>query len=239
MAPTADFPPIRACIFDMDGLLINSEDIITLSINELLQSYRKPPLPRSLRAQMMGVPNSSNSDLFHNWAQLPTSRVDWAHTSREEIYANFTRCEPLPGAMDILSQLSNAANVNGEPIELALASTTKTHSYHIKTSRTETKQLMEYFKPERRILGDDERIPAGRGKPAPDIYLLALEVINASWTSGSDAITPKECLVFGDSAAGVEAARRAGMRVIWVPHADLAAYFQGRKEEILAGRLEA
>ncbi|UKZ83207.1 hypothetical protein TrVFT333_011012 [Trichoderma virens FT-333] len=66
-----DFPAIRACIFDMDGLLINSEDIITQSTNQLLEKYSRPTFTRSIRAQLMGIPDSTNGDVFHNWAQLP------------------------------------------------------------------------------------------------------------------------------------------------------------------------
>ncbi|CAG7989740.1 unnamed protein product [Penicillium nalgiovense] len=62
----ADFPVIRACIFDMDGLLINTEDLITLSTNQLLQKYGRPAFTRSIRAQLMGVPDSTNGDVFHN-----------------------------------------------------------------------------------------------------------------------------------------------------------------------------
>ncbi|KAJ5466997.1 hypothetical protein N7475_004749 [Penicillium sp. IBT 31633x] len=69
-----NFPAIRACIFDMDGLLLNSEDMITISTNKLLKQYGRPPLTRSIRAQMMGVPNSKNGDIFHNWAKLPITR---------------------------------------------------------------------------------------------------------------------------------------------------------------------
>jgi pseudouridine-5'-monophosphatase len=47
---------------------------------------------------------------------------------------------------------------------------------------------------------------------------------------------PNECLVFEDSVAGVEAGRRAGMRVVWVPHPDVAVEYQARQKDVLAGR---
>ena len=50
-------------------------------------------------------------------------------------------------------------------------------------------------------------------------------------------ITPEECLVFEDSIAGVEAARRAGMRVVWVPPPKLLDLCQGWLDEVLAGRM--
>ncbi|EPS26184.1 hypothetical protein PDE_01120 [Penicillium oxalicum 114-2] len=133
------FPAIRACIFDLDGLLINSEDIITLSTNKLLKNYGRPAFTPSIRAQLMGVPDSTNGDVFHNWAKLPISH--------------------------------------------------------------------------RQVLGDDPRLGSSR-KP----------------------ILPNECLVFEDSVARVEAGRRAGMRVIWVPHPDMAVEYAARQKDVLAGR---
>ena len=44
-------PVVRACIFDVDGLLINSEDIYTEAMNNLLHEYGKPDLPWSIKAR--------------------------------------------------------------------------------------------------------------------------------------------------------------------------------------------
>jgi pseudouridine-5'-monophosphatase len=217
----------------MDGLLINSEDIITDSINQVLAKYGRPAITGSIRAQIMGVPDSTNNDIFHNWAQLPIPREKFAHEYKEEIYRNFHNCKPMPGSEKLLSALSRARNVDGEPILLGLASSTKTESYELKVTQPETKRLLDFIHPDRRILGGDSRLCHGRGKPAPDTYMLALQVLN----SGSQKpIMPNECLVFEDSVTGFEAGRRAGMRVIWVPHPDVAIEYDSRKEDILAGR---
>ncbi|KAH8810883.1 HAD-like domain-containing protein [Xylogone sp. PMI_703] len=220
----------------MDGLLINSEDVITQSINQLLEKYGRPMFTPSVRAQLMGVPDSSDGDVFHNWAQLPISREQWAHESREQMHLNFQNCEPLPGAEKLLSNLSRAHSASGNRIELALASSTKSSSYELKISRPETSRLLNFFHPSRRILGDDPRVRQGRGKPAPDVYLVALEALNSTATSEGNPIMPNECLVFEDSVIGVEAGRRAGMRVVWVPHPGLAVEYQTRQKEVLAGR---
>lgn len=51
-----DLPPIKACIFDMDGLLINTEQLYTEVTNELLARYNKPKIPMELKTRIMGVP---------------------------------------------------------------------------------------------------------------------------------------------------------------------------------------
>lgn len=233
----SSFPAIRACIFDLDGLLINSEDIITLVINQLLEKYERPLLTRSIRALLMGVTDSTNSDVFHNWAQLPIPREQFAQESSELMRRQFTNCVPLIGTEKLLSTLSHARSISGDRISLALASGTKSHTYKLKASKPETKQLLSFFQSERMVLGDDPRVRKGRGKPFPDIHLAALQSLNSTADAGQTAIMPNECLVFEDSVIGVEAARRAGMRVIWVPHSDMAIEYQSREQCVLAGRI--
>lgn len=91
-------PVIRACIFDMDGLLINTKDLITLSTNQLLEKYGRPAFTQSIQAKLMGVPDSTNGDVFHNWAKLPIFREQFAHEWTEQIRQHFPNCKPLPGA---------------------------------------------------------------------------------------------------------------------------------------------
>jgi pseudouridine-5'-monophosphatase len=96
--------------------------------------------------------------------------------------------------------------------------------------------MFDVFPPSQKVLGDDERIPKGRGKPMPDIYELALETVNAGLRQrGEQEVARNECLVFEDSVPGVEAGRRAGMRVIWCPHPGLIEEYKGRYGEVLAG----
>ncbi|EAU29640.1 predicted protein [Aspergillus terreus NIH2624] len=171
--------------------------MITLATNQLLEQYGRPALTASIRAQLMGVPDSTNGDVFHNWAKVPIPREQFAGELKDQMRKNFQNCTPLPGAEKLLLNLSRARNAAGDRIELALASSTKSQRFELKISRPETKQLLGFFPPERRVLGDDSR-----------------------------PILPSECLVFEDSVPGVEAGRRAGMRVIWVPHPDVAAEYQ-------------
>lgn len=120
--------------------------------------------------------------------------------------------------------------------DLHLALATSSHSKNFKLKTSDKHHLFSAFPHAQRVLGDDPRIPVGRGKPAPDIYLLALETINKRLrANGEEEITPAECLVFEDSVPGVEAGRRAGMRVVWCPHPELLNLYQGREREVLAG----
>lgn len=139
---------------------------------------------------------------------------------------HFTKTQPLKGVAKLLKDLSNTSDPN---IRLALATSSHRGNFFIKTNHLE--ELFSVFPEQQRILGDDPRIPPGRGKPAPDIYLLALKSINDAQNS---VIRPEECLVFEDSVPGVEAGRRAGMQVIWCPHPDLLEEVESHGEDKVA-----
>ncbi|OCL10521.1 HAD-like protein [Glonium stellatum] len=210
MAISSSLPPIRACLFDMDGLLIDSEDLYTICTNEVLREYGRPDLPWSIKAQLQGRPRPEAQRIFHAWAQLPLTPTEFDDKQSQLQRKYFPR------------------------IYLALATSSHTGNFHLKTAHLSS--LFSIFAPLHRVLGDDPRIAPGRGKPAPDIYLLALETINASLREkGERELRPDECLVFEDSVPGVEAGRRAGMQVIWCPHPELLEEYRGREKDVLAG----
>ncbi|KAL2358304.1 HAD-like domain-containing protein [Cryomyces antarcticus] len=231
MAPSkTNLPAIRACLFDMDGLLIDSEDWYTVCTNEVLREYGKPDLPWDIKAQLQGRPGPEAGKIFSEWAQLPISRADFMTKSVALQRKYFPRTQPLPGVRALLSTLQAAHT------HIALATSSHAGNFGLKTGHLT--DLFAAFPEDNRVLGDDPRIPPGRGKPAPDIYLLALETVNARlWRDGGVErdITPAECLVFEDSVPGVEAGRRAGMQVVWCPHPGLLNEYRGREKEVLAG----
>jgi pseudouridine-5'-monophosphatase len=185
----------------------------------------------------MGVPGSSHGDTFHEWAKLPIPRTQFREELREEQIKLFPECKPLPGVERLLQALADAKNVKGDEIQMALASSTETPNFEMKTTNLDVKNMFNVFDEHRRVLGDDPRLEKGRGKPAPDIFLLALKCINESLPPNETPIEPQECLVFEDSVPGVEAGRRAGMRVLWVPHVALAAEYVGKEPVVLAGHM--
>ncbi|KAH7116304.1 HAD-like domain-containing protein [Dactylonectria macrodidyma] len=151
----------------------------------------------------------------------------------------FPAHNPLRGVTELLADLGRANGVkdgsdNRRRVHVALATSSHEHNFKLKTDHLT--DLFSVFPSYCRVLGDDPRLQPGRGKPLPDIFLLALETINDSLAMGEEPIKPEECLVFEDSVSGVEAGRRAGMRVVWVPHPGLKEEYDGREGEVLAGR---
>jgi pseudouridine 5'-phosphatase len=232
----------------MDGLLIDSEDIYTEITNTILREHDRPNLPWSIKAQLQGRPGPAAGKIFHQWAQLPLSKEDFFKRQAELQADLFHKCKPLPGVEELLSKLKTSHTKistgegrlspgrGGRKVRLALATSSHSKNFEIKTASM--KDMFAVFPQRHVVLGDDHRIPKGRGKPLPDIYLLALQGVNETLAAEGECetpISPEECLVFEDSVPGVEAARRAGMRVVWVPHPGLLEVYKGREEEVLAG----
>lgn len=218
----------------MDGLLINTEDIYTLCHNILLATHSSGPMTWDIKSQLQGRPASESiRRLLAHFNLASVDPIEYAtqlHVVQEQEFRN---AAPLPGAPMLLRNLAGA---NGGKMKIALATSSNKAHFDIKTEHLS--DLFSIFPPQHRILGDDPRIPKGKGKPSPDIYLLALQTINDSLGEGETPIKPEECLVFEDGIPGVVAGRRAGMRVLWVPHEGLAAQMVGREGEVLAGRSE-
>lgn len=227
--PSSNTPPcIRAALFDMDGLLIDSEDLYTIATNTILQRYDRPLLPWSIKAQLQGRPGPQAGAIFHKWAQLPIPHEQFLEEQKELQTKLFPTTKPLPGVLDLLKGLKQRG------VHMALA--TSSHAGNFKLKSSHLPELFKYFAPEHQVLGDDPRIPAGRGKPAPDIYLLALSTLNKTLEAqGQPPIQPEECLVFEDSVPGVESGRRAGMQAVWCPHPELLTEYKGKEKEVLAG----
>ncbi|KXH25935.1 haloacid dehalogenase-like hydrolase [Colletotrichum salicis] len=244
MAPRTEFPPVRACLFDMDGLLLDTEDLYTACINIILEQYGRPLLPWNIKAKLQGRPGPDATRIFHEWAQLPIAHDEYHQKLSALQRQIFPSTKPLPGIPQLLQNLGRTRYFDHKPeaadgktaqrVHIALA--TSSHEANFKLKSDHLTELFSVFPSQRRVLGDDTRIGAGRGKPNPDIFLLALKTINESLPEGEKPITPEECLVFEDSVPGVEAGRRAGMRVIWCPHKMLLKEYAGREKEVLAGR---
>lgn len=226
----------------MDGLLLDTEDIYTQCINIILSKYGRPPLPWSIKAKLQGRPGPQANELFHDWAKLPMSNEEYLAEYSALQRQHFPNAKALAGVEQLLADLGrtrwwdvkDTKHADPKRVHIALATSSNSNNFALKSAHLT--DLFSVFQSPHRVLGDDKRIQPGRGKPLPDIYLLALQTLNDTLPSAEKPITPEECLVFEDSIPGVEAGRRAGMRVIWCPHPELKKLHEGREDEILAGR---
>ncbi|KAI1795624.1 HAD-like protein [Ganoderma leucocontextum] len=223
---TTQRPKIEYVIFDMDGLLIDSERVYTDVTNELLAPYGKE-MTWDIKAGLMGKPErEAAAHLLSFFPDLPPSfTIDYYLTARRELQdLRWPSVRPLPGALKLVQHLG----AHGVP--LALATGSQRRNFELKSAHLGA--LFDRFGG-RVVCADDGLFERGRGKPHPDIFLVAAErflgrevgmgeVLEGSVSEVQRAVRAKG-LVFEDGIPGVQAGKRAGMNVVWVPDANLVS----------------
>jgi len=183
---------VGAVIFDLDGLLVDSEPLAANAMKGFLAGYGIEPDPM-IQSRMLGRRLSEAIAIAREVYRLPAElEVLSEEYSIARMAALRGSVRAFPGAAEILQSVRAA----GIPMALA----TSGMRSHADISLTET-GLAGRFDIE--VTGDD----VTRGKPAPDLFLLAATRLG---------VEPAGAVVLEDSALGVAAALAAGMRVIAV-----------------------
>jgi len=182
-------------IFDLDGVLLDTEIIYTRVTQQIVARFGKT-FDWSIKSQMVGKPSIESARHLVRTLELPLSPEEYL-AEREAIFeTEMPRAETKAGALEFVAGLAS------RKVPMALATSSTQESFALKSTRHAA--LFAYF--DAIVLGDDPRLE--RGKPAPDIFLLAASEIDAE---------PAQCLVFEDAPAGVQAALAAGMMVVGLP----------------------
>ncbi len=188
--------PIQAVIFDMDGVLIDSEPFWRNTEIEIFQTLGIF-LTDEMCASTAGMPIRAVVKHWYNKTPWDTSRIDiptLADTITEEV-ANKVRKQgtALAGVVRTLQLLQN----NG--IRIALASSSDHYLIHTVIDRLDIRSFFEVVSS-----GQDVQ----HGKPHPSIFMLTADLLKIPYT---------DCCVIEDSINGVIAAKAASMRCIAVP----------------------
>lgn len=209
----------------MDGTLINTEDIYTEVSNELLKKFDKGPMTWDIKIKLQGRPGPEATQIMIESFDLPCTSAEFSKLAMEIQESKWIECGFLPGAIELIEDLKN------KNIPIALGTSSNTVSFKRKTSHLA--HGFQHFK-NHIVTGDDPRIPPGRGKPHPDIWLACLDSLNAERRSQN--LTPidiTECLVFEDGVPGVISGIAANARVIWIPDANAVKQLNGKEVDII------
>lgn len=192
------YKPVTHCIFDMDGLLLDTECIYEKSVREICRSFGKD-YPFEVRVKVMGTTEQNTAATVIRELSLPITVEQFLHTLDDLVREEFTRLNLMKGAARLLRHLHESN------IPFCLATSSGKEMAEIKmSSHSELFKLFSHY-----VMGSTDP-EVKQGKPAPDIFLIAANRFK-------DKPHPSKCLVFEDSPNGVKAAVAAGMQVVMVP----------------------
>ena len=184
---------IEAVVFDLDGLLLDTEQVWD-QVREELVRERGGRWHDRAQADMMGMSSTEWSRYLHEELGLPEPPEELNRLVVERMEERYRRQLPLvDGAVEAVRRLADrwplglASSSNRPLIDLAL----------------ELMGIAELF---RATVSSEE---VDRGKPAPDVYLEAARRLE---------VRPKNAVAVEDSASGIRSAKAAGMAVIAVPN---------------------
>ena len=190
---TSPASSLQAVVFDLDGLMFNTEDLYQQTGHELCQRRGKE-FTGDLIDQMMGRQSRQALQIMIEWHDLDDTVERLAAESMEIMFDLLPeRLEPMPGLMDLLISLEEATVPKG----IATGS-----------NRTFAEHVLRQFDLHARFSFVLTAEDTTHGKPAPDVYLLAAE---------KHGLEPAQVMVLEDSQIGCRAAVAAGTHAVAVP----------------------
>ncbi|MCP4170796.1 MAG: HAD family phosphatase [Fuerstiella sp.] len=190
----SDFPPIEAVVFDLDGLMLNTEDVFDLAGNELM-SRRGMQMTDDIRHRMLGRRPDEAFQALKDLSGITDDIADLKQETRDlfaEIAENHLHV--MPGLLSLL------AEVERRKIPKAVATS---------SPRDYMSHLLEKFQLLHRFQVTLAAEDVTEGKPHPEIYLAATGLLDVS---------PENTMVLEDSETGMRAAAAAGTFVFAVPN---------------------
>lgn len=187
--------PVACAIFDLDGVLLDTEHFYTEVTQEICGAYGKV-FDWSIKRNMIGRPSLESAEYLVDALSLPISAREYLSRRTSRLEELFAGTDGRPGAEAFTRDLVRAG------VPLAVATSSERRLFELKTGRH--RDWFSIFSAI--VVGDDPRVKVG--KPAPDIFLVAAACLG---------IEPDRCVVFEDAPAGLDAAHAAGMQVIALP----------------------
>ncbi len=202
---------VKAAIFDLDGILLDTEPLYTQATSEVVACYGKH-YDWSLKKRIMGRSPTVGAQVIVAELELPITAEQYLERREVRLRELFTNAPAIAGAEKLVRELAS------RQLPLAVATSGERHLTLRKIAKHPWFSLFSQL-----ICGDDPGIV--RLKPAPDIFLAAAAALG---------VEPSQCVVFEDSPAGVAAGLAAGMTVVALPDPHLSAEDVAGAHQVLA-----
>jgi beta-phosphoglucomutase len=185
----------RAVLWDMDGTLIDSEELHWISWRDTMANEGIT----ITREEFLASFGQRNDSIIPRWlgAAATPERIERISEAKEELYRQMVRRDgvsPEPGVTTWLRRLHN------EGWQQAIASA---------APRANIDAILEALSATQVFQGIVSAEDVHRGKPDPEVFLVAASRVG---------VPPDRCIVVEDAVPGVQGARSAGMKSIGVSH---------------------
>jgi pseudouridine-5'-monophosphatase len=182
-----------ACIFDLDGTLLDTEPLYTEAAQKILDPFGHT-YSIELKRKVMGGDSIRSARLTIEEFDLPMTPQQFLDEREAYLEELFPVAEEIRGAGDFIRHLTDIG------LQQGLATSSHSHLCELKISHRGWREQFSAI-----VCGDD--IELRNSKPAPDIFLLC---------AARMGVDPMRSIAFEDSRNGIEAAKAAGMFVIAV-----------------------
>jgi beta-phosphoglucomutase len=190
----------KACLFDLDGVLVDTA-IYHFQAWKMLGENFNYQLTEEQNEQLKGVSRVESLNRILVWANYSATSEQkevWLIEKNEnylQLISTMNPAEILPGVLDFLGQIKELG------YKIALGSASKNSEVIL----TKT-GLLPWFD----LIIDGNKVT--KSKPDPEVFLKGAEGLG---------FKPEECIVFEDAQAGVEAAKKGGMKAIGIGEASV------------------
>lgn len=184
-------PQIEAVIFDLDGLLIDTEPLWSEGRKIVLVKYGVEYSP-NLKKRTMGGDYRTGLAMIIDRCNLPLTVEEFARAEKKILDDLYTKkLKFMPGAMEFVKKIDEAN------ILRAIATSSSRRRLNL------VKSILNLYGFDAEVTGDEVE----NGKPAPDIFLKAAEKLG---------VRLPNCVVLEDAPLGIQAAKAANMRTVAV-----------------------
>ena len=193
-----EFP--LACIFDLDGVIVDTATYHYKAWKRLANSLGFD-FTHEQNEQLKGISRMDSLDLVLGWGNTQKSDSEKLQLAQQknawylEFIGQMKADEILPGVRQFIEELKAAG------IRIALGSASKNSAEIL-----ERTGITDFFD----VIVDGNSVT--RSKPDPEVFSRGAELLG---------LAPESCVVIEDAAAGIEAAHRAGMKVIGIGDAQV------------------